>query len=322
MIVVALIMRPWVLMARARGARPKVLADDALLLVSARRMLQRFAEVLEATHRYLHHMGAKVAPAKNYNFASSRICRDWLQATWWKEIGAHIDVVGDFRYLGAHLCTQGCRQYHTISKRAKQAIEWMRKVRFVVASPEAKAKTLRTKVFPAMLYGVEVNDLTERQLRAVAAAVIDVFKGKNNHHDADLFFASLACGTDLDPVNQLLVRRCMELRRCVANMPYKEEELRRTLLNYVRTAKDDEKPAEWFRQEGMPESEQCYPEPAAHPTKNQPATWKTAVAEKGPIGLLIQAVARAGCQIDEHFRVWQKKEVPVSITSTPYQFLA
>lgn len=69
--VVALIMMPWILVAKAMGARPKVLADDVLILVSGARMLERFAGISHATHRFLRKMGAGVAPSKSFNFASS-----------------------------------------------------------------------------------------------------------------------------------------------------------------------------------------------------------------------------------------------------------
>ena len=43
-----------------------ILADDVLILGTGMKMVSRFAEALNATHRYLHLMGAKVAPGKSY----------------------------------------------------------------------------------------------------------------------------------------------------------------------------------------------------------------------------------------------------------------
>ena len=51
-------------------------------------------------------MGAKVAPDKSYNVASSKNVRQWLKNTLWDQIGSGIEVISDFRYLGAHLTTR------------------------------------------------------------------------------------------------------------------------------------------------------------------------------------------------------------------------
>ena len=53
------------------GIKSYILADDVLILATGGDMLTRFAKALDATHEYLHSMGAKVAPDKSYNFAST-----------------------------------------------------------------------------------------------------------------------------------------------------------------------------------------------------------------------------------------------------------
>lgn len=70
----------------------------------------RFAAALDTTHAYLQAMGAKVAPSKGYNFASTKDGRKWLKETWWEHIADHIEVVDDFRYLGVRLSTQMARK--------------------------------------------------------------------------------------------------------------------------------------------------------------------------------------------------------------------
>ena len=49
----------------------------------------------------------------------------------------------------------------------------------------------------------------------ISAAVIDVFRNRNDIHDADWFFTAISNGTsrELDPTVQILVRRCLEFRR-------------------------------------------------------------------------------------------------------------
>ena len=72
MMFVALIMRPWIIIMRCiPGVQAFILADDVLILVTGRGMIGCIVEAINKTHAYLHAMGAKVAPDKNYNFAST-----------------------------------------------------------------------------------------------------------------------------------------------------------------------------------------------------------------------------------------------------------
>ena len=103
MLIIALITRPWVVIAKSHGLIPSILADDLFLLSFGDNMCTRFADMLNRTHRYLHDMGAKVAEGKSFNFASNNTASDWLKNTLWEVIGASIEVVDNFRYLGAHL---------------------------------------------------------------------------------------------------------------------------------------------------------------------------------------------------------------------------
>lgn len=145
MMVVALLMRPWMIVAKVMGVEPKVLANDVFMLARGRRMIETFAKVLNATHEYLRDMGAKVAPAKSYNFSSHIAGRKWLQSTWWPHIQSTIDVVSDFRYLGTHFSTQVQRRHKTQVERLNKALAQLRKLQFVGASRSSKAKVIRTK---------------------------------------------------------------------------------------------------------------------------------------------------------------------------------
>ena len=75
-------------------------------------MLRDFPEALEAIHRYLHDMGAIVAPTKSLNFTSSKAAKLWLTDTTWIAINAKIKVVNDLRYLGGHISTRMGRPIH------------------------------------------------------------------------------------------------------------------------------------------------------------------------------------------------------------------
>ena len=86
-----------------RQITAKVLADDVILIAKGPDMLCNFPETLESTHCYLHDMGAKVAPSKSLNFASSKVGREWLAETTWIEINDKIRVVEGLRYFGGAL---------------------------------------------------------------------------------------------------------------------------------------------------------------------------------------------------------------------------
>ena len=98
MMYVALIMRPWIILMRCiPGVQAFILADDVLILATGKGMIGSVAEAVDKTHAYLHSMGAKVAPDKSYNFASTAEGKKWLEQTWWEGIQAKIQVVQDFR---------------------------------------------------------------------------------------------------------------------------------------------------------------------------------------------------------------------------------
>ena len=64
----------------------------------------------------------------------------------------------------------------------------------------------------------------------------------------------------------------------------------------------------WFRQHAGAEGEQNYPDAVAHPSRHHSSRWKAGMPAKGPVGLLIQSIMRAGMQVSDQLVVWQKKE--------------
>ena len=118
MAIVALIMRPWIIIMRTFGGITCcILADDVLIIATGLKMVSNYAKALNATHKFLHAMGAKVAPNKSYNFSSSKIAREWLKQTRWGNINSEIEVVADLRYPGAHLTTKSSTSSGTLDKR-------------------------------------------------------------------------------------------------------------------------------------------------------------------------------------------------------------
>lgn len=76
MMMVALIMRPWVLLMRLIGWMQRfTLAGDVFILSTGKRMIGKFARGLNETRNGLQAMGAKAAPSESYNFASNKKLR-------------------------------------------------------------------------------------------------------------------------------------------------------------------------------------------------------------------------------------------------------
>ena len=197
------------------------MADDVLILAKGRRMLRQYTKALDYTHQYLQDMGSKVAPSKSYNFASTDRGRKWLEETWWKKIQANIAVVKDIRYLGGHLNTTGKMCRATIEARCEAGLLQLTKLKHVNADSSDKIKAITTKVYAGIMYGIEGADITEVMTARISAAVIDVFRCKNDFHDADWFYTMLSNGAsrDLDPTIQILLRRCLEFRRAICKKP-------------------------------------------------------------------------------------------------------
>ena len=78
------------------------------------------------------------------------------------------------------------KKYTMLTNRWQGAMIQLKKLRFIAASVASKVRTIRAN-FLGLFYGTEANDPNERQLAAAAAAVIDVFAARNDHHDGDLF---------------------------------------------------------------------------------------------------------------------------------------
>ena len=171
-------------MRKFTGVTCYLLADDVLIIGTGMKMLTRLAGALNATHRYLHHMGAKVAPDKSYSFASCKKARNWLNETMWKHIDSSIHVITDFRYLSAHLTTRHATNSSTLDKRLENNKQQLRKLRFCPAKAEAKAKVILSKVYAGAMYGVEAAGASPMKVANLTAAVIDVFKNRNNNHNA------------------------------------------------------------------------------------------------------------------------------------------
>ena len=100
MMIVALIMKPWILEMRRLGARGRILADDIFVAATGIRHRELFIAGYQETHEYLERMGAKMAPSKSYVFSPEPATMRALREMWWPGMRAHVDVIHHTRDLG------------------------------------------------------------------------------------------------------------------------------------------------------------------------------------------------------------------------------
>jgi len=275
MAIVALIMRPWIMLMRTiSGIQRYILADDVLIVATGKHMAANFVKALNTTHLFLQHMGAKVAPDKSYNFASHPKAREWIVATKWDHVAESIAVVTDFRYLGAHLTTKHTTTSATLDDRLNKANSQLNRLRFCQAGVQAKVRAILGKVYAAGLYGAEAARITPSKFAKLSAAVINVFRSRNDNHNADRFYTTVgACKDDIEPVAQVFCRRAMQIRRTAYKQRGAEERFKRLLLKYASKCKHKTgKWPRWFHRRGEEEEEDRddhhFPTEQPHPPTN------------------------------------------------------
>ncbi len=312
MMFTALLMRPWILLAKSIGACPRILADDILLLVHGAGMIRRFTTGLTLTHQYVLDMGAKIAEGKSLNVVSTITARRWLSATAWDLAGGAIKVVEHLRYLGGHLTTTTKRHHSTLTQRGVVGQHMAGRAGRLPASRKQKAAIIRVKVMSTALYGIEVADFAEREYAKLSTAILAALTINASRKDVDWTFTVASFGSDLDPVVQTLTRRCMALRRAIAKKPHMRgkyqgiyEAYRR--CNSAATLQDD-----------YTTSQLSNLKPAPHPTMDSRSIWKQGVKPRGPIGLLLQSIHYLGAALNATFEIVQYNEVPIHIFQTTH----
>ena len=88
------------------------------------------------------------------------------------------------------------------------------------------------------MHGVEADSVSPTKIGSLAAAVIDVFRSRNNNYDANQFFATITRSkNDLDPAAQILARRVLQIRRMACKKKIAEERFQPLLKNYAKKRK-------------------------------------------------------------------------------------
>jgi hypothetical protein len=100
LMMIAYLLRPWIMKMRSMQVTPRVLADDILLFARGEGHETRFKQAYDATHAYINDMGASMAPSKSATFSTDRKTRQRLRMHTWHEVGQKIKVVNHNRDLG------------------------------------------------------------------------------------------------------------------------------------------------------------------------------------------------------------------------------
>ena len=80
MMIVALIMRPWiVIMQGITDVKAYILADDVLVIATGINMVENLAKAIDQTHSYLHSMGGNVAPTRATTLQAQQLPDNGLQ---------------------------------------------------------------------------------------------------------------------------------------------------------------------------------------------------------------------------------------------------
>ena len=312
MLMIAILMTPWVQMAKANNTSPKVLADDILLLASGEHCTKHFANMLDKTHIYLIDIGANISTPKSFNFASHQSHRTWLTNTFWPTIKANITTLKSFRYLGAHINTTTKLNNATTKSRLNKALAMLRRLSKLPVTIKHKCNIIRAKIFPTVFYGIEAVDLNDDQLATLTSAILDVLAtSKNKTRNLDHTFAANSHGADLDPVGQILVQRTATIRRTLAKHPKLIDTV--TKIHHLYSQGN---------LNGIHHTTRNHTgKPAPHPNRSSRKGFRTGHTPLGPIGLLIQSIAYTGATVDQDFIIRHKHYQDIDFLEMPQQTL-
>ena len=129
MTMVAIIMRPWIMMMLEAKVTPRVLADDLLITTEGVGHLSRVVNTVALSFKYFEDIGAKVADNKCFTFSTDKETRKYLRDKKWRHNGKHIPLKNSFRDLGSHLNFTKTTHGATLTKRIQNAISMCQRLK-------------------------------------------------------------------------------------------------------------------------------------------------------------------------------------------------
>ena len=225
MTIIAYTFHPWVALMKARGGKPRGLADDLTITTTGPNHETCFRNAYDATFYYLKDLGAKPAPKKCFTFSTSADTRAKLRMHAWQSLGSSINVVNDTRDLGGHLSTQAVLNGSTITCRLKKANALATKLAGMPWTFEAKQKIVETLIYPTGLYGCEASPVAEREAAKLGANIAKAIGPYSQHSSNSLSFLIAKKGKDFSLVNAILHRSIALLRRILTKHQRQEPSL-------------------------------------------------------------------------------------------------
>ena len=308
MTMIALLLRPWDVALQSDYTKPRMLADDLLVYTRGVNHMQLAIEATNFTHKYLHDMGAKVAPKKSYMFSSCKQAREVYANFFWPHVQDTVPVTTCIRDLGGQLNTTGRPIGTTINSRIDDAIAVCRKVQYLSHDTATKARIIRGKVLPMALYGVENSHPSEAQLHRLQSAIVDALGNHSARRSLHLCFEVLSCGDDLDPHVQQFTKRMDTFRRMWRKHPTMQQHLRTIWATYAGRdvpgiCKADTNLADL--------------QAAPHVDTDGRADWRMPARTNGPLGYLLNSTAQVGAALDVTFTVHKHGEAELSLQKAP-----
>ena len=308
MMLIALMLRPWVMAIESIGAMPRILADDLMILTSGIHHCQLMHKAINLTHQMLSDMGAAVAPAKSFIFTDRTSARKWYTNHIWINIGQKIPVVKHVRDLGGTINTVATKSASVIDERIRKAIITLRKMRFMPHAIATKAKFIQAKVLAGALYGIEVAEPSAHMMRKLQTAICEVLGSHSARASLPMVFELSGYSKDLDPHVQQLTRRVGLFRR----MWHKHPKMQGILMSILQIYKKEQRP-------GTVDSPHNIKQPAPPPGHPGRARWKPTGSLWGPIALLLHSMHQVNGTIDSYFNVQFEDGGNLDIINIPSQ---
>ena len=152
MMLIGISMRPLMVLMLQYNVIPRTFADDILFIGQGLDHLTAVVKGVTVTHRFLHNIGARIAPDKSTLSSIDATTRKWMSTNKWGDAEVTIGVVKSFRDLGGHM-NMGIDVYSkTLITRMKEAIALAYRGGRLLVSLETKAKIIRTKILAKALY--------------------------------------------------------------------------------------------------------------------------------------------------------------------------
>jgi len=300
-------------MMKGMNAHPRVLADDSMVSISGADSLERFKHISEATIKYCEDLGARVAPDKSFTFSSDKKVKANLKQHIWKSINKKLKVLSHTRDLGTHLSLNAAMVGTTINERIDETIATIQKIARMPFGIKIKATLIRMSGFPKALYGIEAAPCTEAKLDKLRTAIVDTIGPNSTLRSPEMVFLAATDGDDLDPIAQVASLRLTAMRRFLAIYPNLKHQAGELLDYYINQ-----------KQEQM---DQTAKELEEETMNQRPVDKKTRVHKKkifkprGPVGLLVAAMALNNLTLASGFQVIAKDEPPFNTMEVPWQMV-